>query len=278
MYRKFNLHLTNRCNYNCKYCFGKFDSEELPLSSSMAVIDNIADYFRRSGIENGDINLAGGEPLLYRALDDIIDHAREHEISVSIVTNGSLLTRERVRAFKGKINCIGISIDSQYRETNLLIGRCCKQQCPALDFWRGLAEEIHACKIKLKINTVVSRYNIDEDLLPLYDLLSPERIKLLKMHSVKGVNDKAVDKAVTEEEFRSFCKNNTLPGKRTETVCEGEEQMENSYLMIDPKGDFILNDKGRYISYGNCIEEPITEILGRVPIIEDRFSLRYTNS
>ena len=38
--------------------------------------------------------------------------------------------------------------------------------------------------VALKINTVVSKLNLQENLLPLYRACRPQRIKLLKMHLI----------------------------------------------------------------------------------------------
>ena len=61
-----NYHITNRCNYHCTYCFGKFDGQKDPsLKDAKSIIDNIAEYFARNDIVNGRINFAGGEHTLY---------------------------------------------------------------------------------------------------------------------------------------------------------------------------------------------------------------------
>lgn len=93
-----NIHITNKCNYRCTHCFGKFSKtkKELDFEEACKVIDNIAQYFSKQGITHGRINLAGGEPLLCPFLDDLIKYIYDCGIKVSIITNGSLLTKERI--------------------------------------------------------------------------------------------------------------------------------------------------------------------------------------
>ena len=44
----FNFHLTNSCNYNCAYCFGKFsDKNVMTFEQACLVVDNIARYFKK---------------------------------------------------------------------------------------------------------------------------------------------------------------------------------------------------------------------------------------
>ncbi len=270
------MHLTGKCNYACEYCFGKFNGDFITLNNAKTLVDKISDYFKSEEIENGTINLAGGEPFLYPSLNELIDYIVSSGIQVSIVTNGSLLNKESIENLKGKVSCIGISIDSICQNTNIEIGRCSRESALSLSECEALSKTIHDCGIKLKINTVISRYNLDEDLMPLYKVLRPERIKFLQMHIVKGVNDKALDKQITKDEFYSFCERYDCLNSQSEIVKEESGKMENSYLMIDPCGNFILNNGGKYdITYGNCFEKTISEIVRSLPLSQEKYDYRY---
>ena len=91
-----NFHITNRCNYQCKHCFARFNQRDLSLDEAKRVIDSIEEYFKEAQVKNPRINLAGGEPLMYHYIDEIIDYISNKGIKVSMITNGSLLTEERV--------------------------------------------------------------------------------------------------------------------------------------------------------------------------------------
>ncbi len=275
-YHVINYHITNHCNYHCAYCFGKFDVQTDPsIDDAKQVVDNVASYFAQNNITNGRINFAGGEPLLYNHLDELIEYTADLGIEVSLVTNGSLLTPERIKKFEGKVSCIGISIDSISQTTNLGIGRCCKEKTISLSQWKEVADAIHNCGIKLKINTVVSHYNINENLLPLYEALRPDRIKFLQMHIVNGVNDHAADKTISIDKFQFFCERYDCLKPKSEIIPEKEGAMENSYLMIDPNSDFLLNDNGRYHLLGSCLTESISDILAKAPLSREKFESRY---
>ena len=270
-----NYHITNRCNYHCTYCFGKFDRQKDPsVDNAQRIIDNIASYFVQNKIIDGRINFAGGEPTLYEHLDELINYSSSLGISVSIVTNGSLLTAERIRSWQDKVSCIGISVDSLLDNTNFRIGRCCRNNVIELPRWIELSKAIHECKIDLKINTVVSRLNLDEDLSKLYRALSPKKIKLFQMHLIGGINDRAKPYEITEREFQDFCKR--LKAFESIIVAEPCGSMENSYLMINPEGKFQLNDNGTYQTFGDLNITPLLEILKAVPIDSAKFSSRYT--
>lgn len=269
-----NFHLTDSCNYDCAYCFGKFpDKKELTLEKACAVVDNIYRYFEKNGVSGGRINLAGGEPLLYPYLDGLIDYINAYGIKVSIITNGSLLTEERIALWKDKVYCIGLSFDSALPDANLAIGRCCKNKAMTVKQAVRLTQAIHRNGIKLKINTVVSKFNVNEDMTGFYKRLKPDRLKFLQVETVEGINGIAGEFAITKKAFEEFCKRH----KRccSDTICEPSGSMENSYLMINPQGEFQLNDCGKYKIYGNCLSEEIREILLRAPVHEDKFNSRY---
>ena len=268
-----NFHLTNSCNYKCRYCFGKFqNSKDLTIIDAKKIVDNICRYFKANKIYNGRINLAGGEPLLYKDLDLLIDYIVSKGISVSLISNGSIITEEIIKSWEGKVSCIGLSVDSIVHGTNLKIGRCSQQKTIEKEKLVAICNEIHKRNIKLKINTVVSRLNLNEDFSDIYNELKPYKMKLFQMQIVDGVNDCAKEYEITKEEFKEFC---SQYDQFKQIVIEKNGTMENSYLMIDPSGKFVLNDKGRYETYGDCLKEELINIIEIAPIDQKKFDYRY---
>lgn len=102
-----NWHMTEACNYRCRYCYSKWHAEsagkELFHSpeASAAMLAEIYRYFSpdnqaRLGMQWNSVrlSLAGGEPLLYsREVVGIVALARELGFKVSLITNGSRLTQ-----------------------------------------------------------------------------------------------------------------------------------------------------------------------------------------
>jgi hypothetical protein len=59
------------------------------------------------------ITVSGGEPMLHPELDGIIRHIRRRGVIATLITNGYLLTRERIRRFnKAGLDYLQISIDN----------------------------------------------------------------------------------------------------------------------------------------------------------------------
>ena len=91
-----NYHITSVCNYHCQYCFVGFQERTPAKETAFKIIEEIHKFFIKSGIKGGRINIAGGEPLLYPYLTDVINQANSLGLKVSIITNGSLLTEELI--------------------------------------------------------------------------------------------------------------------------------------------------------------------------------------
>lgn len=66
--KKVNLHITDKCNFTCAHCFGKFAPTDLRFEDWKKVIDNIC---KDSSVVA--INIAGGEPFLHPNLERIIN-------------------------------------------------------------------------------------------------------------------------------------------------------------------------------------------------------------
>ncbi len=134
-----NYHLTPNCNYRCVYCFGKFKKGVPTFEQACKIVDSVNDYFKKNHIVDGRINLAGGEPLSCTYLDDLIDYICECGIKVSVITNGSMLTEEKIKSWAGKVEMIGLSVDSLKPETNRMIGRCCNEKTISIEQLAQLA-------------------------------------------------------------------------------------------------------------------------------------------
>jgi organic radical activating enzyme len=78
-----------RCNLACSYC-NEFDVVSKPLPEMLRRVDLPA------GLGATIITISGGEPMLHPALDDIIRHIRRRGAIATLITNGYLLTPERI--------------------------------------------------------------------------------------------------------------------------------------------------------------------------------------
>ncbi|HYB60260.1 MAG TPA: radical SAM protein [Methylomirabilota bacterium] len=97
-----------RCNLACTYC-NEFDdfSKPVPLDEMKRRLDLLA------GMGSSVVTISGGEPLLHPDLDDIIVHMRKCGMLSGLITNGYLLTAERIeRLNRAGLEYLQISIDN----------------------------------------------------------------------------------------------------------------------------------------------------------------------
>ena len=247
-----NLHLLEACNFKCKYCFSHFNyMKMLPVNTWKTIVDNIS-----NSINVRRFNLAGGEPLLYPGLQELMLYIKEKGFEVSIITNGFLLTEEFIRRNKDILDCIGISVDSF--DTDTLINLNCKtSKGEILDKNRllNICKIINECNIDLKINTVVSKLNYNQDLSPVLKDIKIDRWKILKMKLYQDCGFDNSDLDITMDEFRYFVKTheNLIPN----TVVE--DTLKNSYIIIDSEGYLIDNSCDKNIKTINvCNEDFLT--------------------
>lgn len=263
-----NLHFTDYCNYKCHYCFGNKKLNKLTYDEIIIVINNVKRYFDKYNIK-GRINFVGGEIFLDDHLQDIIDYASKLNIKLSMVTNGFLLTKEFIINNKDKIDCIGISVDSLNHETNIKIGRCCRNKTLSKDRLVEVAKTIKDNGIKLKINMCLSKYNANEDVSDFISQIKPDRFKILQMMIVRGINDDQVDKVLSKEELNKCC----IKYKEYNPIIEYNDEIRDSYLIVDSKGDFYCNKEKAII--GNLLIDELSDLVINSNINMEHYKKRY---
>ena len=281
-----NWHLTEACNYSCRYCYarwdGRVDERELIHDShrTQRMLAHLADFFSPDNQANPlrremdwasvRLNLAGGEPLLYRQRTvDVVNTARELGFNVSMISNGSHFDRPSLEALAPNLSLLGISLDSAQQNVNRAIGRVDRQG-------RVLAQDDlvdvlgKACMLnpamRLKINTVVNALNCEEDMSTMIRLLSPDRWKVLRMLPVVTNN-----LAVSDAQFNGFVERHS--GVEEIMCIEDNNSLAESYIMIDPHGRFFQNSMADGLG-GYQYSRSILEAGARDAFSELRFSPR----
>jgi len=97
-----------RCNLDCGYC-NEYDqvSKPVPLEEMKRRLDYLA------AMGTSIITISGGEPLMHPDLEEVIRHIRKRGMIAGMITNGYLLTAERIhRLNKAGLDHLQISIDN----------------------------------------------------------------------------------------------------------------------------------------------------------------------
>jgi len=229
-----NLHLTERCNFACTYCFARWDrSDEIfadkkKFSQFLRFIEEQARL--GLGVKHLTLNFAGGEPALFRHLETGVEQCRALGINTSVITNGLLFRRLSVEKVAELFNIVGVSVDSLNPAINKLCGRVDR---------RGVGTDYEEVKqglrllkrikpeIITKINTVVSSLNYKEVIKPYVDSCGVNRWKILRVLPLAGTT------SISSEEFSVFLNINAgHPG----SIVEDNSDMLRSYVMINSNG------------------------------------------
>ena len=271
-----NYHLLAACNMSCGFCFATFLDPILSRSKgedALAIVDALC----MAGFRK--INFAGGEPTLLPWLPQLIQRVHSHGVTTSIVTNGSRISGDWLDTLDGSLDIAALSIDSVAAETQRKIGRVERgtgKEPLSEARYLALGKMIQAHGIRLKVNTVVNRYNRAEDHRPFILAIRPERWKIFQALPVEGQNDARIDEMrVTADEFQRYVESNrTVEDSGIAVVPESNELMTGSYVMVDPRGRFFDNAQGCYSYSRPILEVGIAEALDDVVVHVGRFEKR----
>jgi len=247
----------------CKFCYATFQDVSVIQQMTSENVVKILTKLKKAGVEK--VTFAGGEPFLYKDLMYVIIKAKELGLTTSIITNGSLLTPAWMFAMIGHLDWIGISIDSLCTDTNIKIGRTSNKEVN----YHTLLHYIKDYGYKLKVNTVVNRFNEKERMSSFIEFFEVDRWKVFDTLKVKGQNDKQFD-AIKPKDFNGFILNNTTKNM----VVETNELMTGSYLLINPVGQIYENWGTGEVKSDSLINFSVKHCLKQVTLDKDRFIAR----
>jgi len=114
--RDLRISVTDRCNFRCVYCMPKevygrdhrfLDRKELLTFEEIA---RVARVFVRSGVRK--IRITGGEPLVRRDLERLIEQLAPLGVDLTLTTNGSLLPQKAHALAAAGLTRVTVSLDA----------------------------------------------------------------------------------------------------------------------------------------------------------------------
>lgn len=243
-----NYHLTRQCNYKCGFCFHTAKTSfVLPIEEAKKGLT----LLKNDGMEK--VNFAGGEPFIVKRgayLGELVRFCKEdlQLPSVTVVSNGSLITEKWFEKYGKYLDILAVSCDSFDPETNRLIGRCSNStKKDHLESLYRVRDWCQKYEVAFKINTVVNVHNKNEDMNACISELSPCRWKVFQCLLIGGENAgkdairNAEEMVVTSQEFSDFCERHK---NISCLVPESNEQMKDSYLILDEYMRFLDCTRG----------------------------------
>ena len=184
--------------------------------------------------------------------------------SVTVVTNGSRVTKAWMADYGYYLDIMAVSVDSFDKEVNDKIGRRSgKSGSSHLESLSMVRDWCREYSVLFKVNTVVNKHNFQEDMNEnirfesienLFKMslccrhLNPVRWKVFQCLPIEAENmgEGALRQVepflVTDEEWEHFLNTHSDIGC---LVRESNDQMRNSYIILDEYMRFLDNSQGR---------------------------------
>ncbi len=165
--RDLRISVTDRCNFRCVYCMPKEvygrDHAFLPRRELLTFeeIARVAGVFVRAGVQK--LRITGGEPLVRRDLERLIEQLAPLGADLTLTTNGSLLPEKAALLAAAGLRRITVSLDSlddsQFRALNDV-------DFPVERVLEGI-EAASSAGLPVKVNAVVKRGVNEDQIVPM---------------------------------------------------------------------------------------------------------------
>ena len=243
--------ITACCNQNCKYCHRFLNIKDLTYEENLNILNNLD----KSGVTS--ITWTGGEALLLKGIDDLLKISYEKGIKNKIITNGKLLTKEKIDKIYRYLDSITLSIDSINDDINDSLGRGRNHFEEIKDILDYIKEKKY--DVKVRINSVVCKNNINNFNDLIYFLNSWRIFKFMPLRETAKINKETFD--VSLSEYSDVVKNIKSYSNIINIDTRVEEDMEKKYVLILANGDIVITNKGKDEKVGNALTDSLDKYL-----------------
>ncbi len=260
--------ITTRCNQKCAYCHGFRNIPELSLEENKEVLMKLI----RAGVNY--ITFSGGEALLYPNIIELLKIAKQNGVKSKLITNGSIIANnEKMREAINYLDTITLSLDTINDDINEQMGRG-KNHFAEI---KKVLDILNGKNIRIKINTVVTKLNIDyieelgEFLNSNYKINEWRIFRFAPLRELAKENEEKFE--ITDEQFEStkeiFQKNYKNIGK---VNYRDNDDMESKYNLVTANGNIVRTINKKDVVIGNALNQGVNEI---VKIMNEDYNRNY---
>ncbi len=247
-YLRFSL--TDRCNLRCSYCMPShpvfMPNKKLMTAKEISILTSV---FVSLGINK--IRLTGGEPLLRKDFDSIVEMISYNNVSLHLTTNAYFLDKH-INTLHKHFSSINISLDSLRKERFIEITQRNALEKTLRNIDLCLKEEL-----KIKLNVVVRR-NVNHDEIADFVLLTrdyPVEVRFIEFMPFQGNQWKLEDTYPHEEIIKTLQRLYPI-----ESIQKDPDQTAEKYKVKDWQG---------HIGIISTVSKPFCENCNRIRVTSE---------
>ncbi|MFE5142938.1 radical SAM protein [Streptomyces fagopyri] len=262
--RRVNWSINNRCPMSCQGCYNPFAAEQIDLAQADWIIGKLAAH------GTSDLVLAGGDPLLWPPIFDVVDHAVAAGLKVGLDTTGYTLTAEKLDRLRG-LSSLRLPLDAVTADVQRAFRRS-----PDTGLLQALLDSLALCDAegfdRVRVHTVASAENLHQLPELAVEIMSHRSVaqwvvfqwwgRRASPATIRRLGVAAEDvRAVLEEIRRDH------PGREIHLAESSERELLN--WMIQSSGQVVTFGSGAEEEFilGNLLTDEVEEILTH-PILD----------
>src|SRR5581483_214657 len=197
------ISITDRCNFRCVYCMPKevygrdYQFLERKELLSFEEIARLGRVFRDLGVRR--VRITGGEPLVRRNVEQLVELLHETGLELALTTNGALLAQKAEGLKRAGLTRVTVSLDSVDDATFRAMNDV---DFPVQRVFDGI-DAAAAAGLPVKVNAVVKRGANDHELVALAERFrwTPQVLRFIEYMDVGNTNGWRLDDVVPAEEI-----------------------------------------------------------------------------